>query len=198
MLNKPGLNKPGKFWLFVSHTQRDAEGKLLAVEIFHELCPVLTEDERGGVWLDVKMEDKSEAAMKEGAVNAKALVCIVTDQYFLREYCINELRWAIEARVPIIPVVRVEDKSRIGELLELAPEDIRKVLQNLDFIDINRGHADSCALGWNCFSNDWQRSRMPHPVRTVAGWESSGYAGHQTRSHCIGLPARKLRRPSIR
>ena len=141
------LNAPGQFWLFVSHTQRDAEGKLLAVEIFHELCPVLTEDERGGVWLDVKMEDKSEAAMKEGAVNAKALVCIVTDQYFTRPLCCSELRWAIEARVPIIPVVRVEDKSRIGELLELAPEDIRKVLQNLDFIDINRGHADYLRLG---------------------------------------------------
>jgi hypothetical protein len=141
------LNAPGQFWLFVSHTQRDAEGKLLAVEIFHELGPVLTEDERGGVWLDVKMEDKSEAAMKEGAVNSKALVCIVTDQYFTRPLCLSEVRWAIEASVPIIPVVRVEDKSRIGELLQLAPEDIRKVLQNLDFIDINRGHADYLRLG---------------------------------------------------
>ena len=35
------------------------------------------------------------------------------------------MRWAREAGKPIQPIVRVEDKQRIGEFLEMAPADLK-------------------------------------------------------------------------
>ncbi|XRB18354.1 TIR domain-containing protein [Pseudoscourfieldia marina] len=112
-------NEPGAWDVFISHTQRNAEAKLLATELYASL------KERGlSVWLDVKMLDKNEAAMREGVVNSKLVIAVITDgggvpgnAYFEREYCVKELRWAFEQGVTIQPVIRMEDKQRIGEFL---------------------------------------------------------------------------------
>jgi hypothetical protein len=57
--------------------------------------------------------------------------------YFKREYCINELRWAREAGVPIQPVVSREDKKRIGEFVAQLPGDL-KHLGKVDFKALDR------------------------------------------------------------
>ena len=48
----------------------------------------------------------------------------------------QELRWAVEAKVPIQPVVRMEDKGRIGEFMKLAPSGLQ-CLGGIDFVDVN-------------------------------------------------------------
>lgn len=69
----------------------------------------------------------ARGSAQEGVRNLAMVVAIITpacvnpdppddDQasnaYFAREYCVQELRWAREAGVPIQPVIRSEDKTR--------------------------------------------------------------------------------------
>ena len=129
----------------VSYTQRNAEAKLLAAEIYTSL------HERGlPVWLDVKMNQLNEEAMKEAAQNSQCIIAVVTgveregdpasNAYFKRDFCVNELRWAREAGVPIQPVIRREDKERVGEFLGEAPEDLQD-LGGVDFLSLDRINA---------------------------------------------------------
>jgi serine/threonine protein kinase len=152
------LNAPGSWYVFISHTQRNPEGKLLALDSHTTL-----KDRDKSSWLDVKMEKKSVAAMEEGVKNASCVVAIITDScvtseddpkkggpeqnaYFNRWMCIQELRWAIQYNVPIQPVVRVEDKKKIGDFIKTAPDDL-KFLIDIDWIDLNRNDKRYFDLG---------------------------------------------------
>ena len=140
----PAINPPGQWHAMVSYTQRNAQAKLLAETLYASL------KERGfPVWLDVKMDQKNTAAMRLAAENSQCVIAVVTgaeregdpedNAYFKREYCVDELRWARQAGVPIQPVIRREDKERIGELQFLGqpPEDL-KDLGNVEFLSLGR------------------------------------------------------------
>ena len=91
------------------------------------------------------MDNKNEEAMREGVLNSRCVIAIITEgptkkeNYFERPFCLKELRWALKSNVKIQPVVRVQDKNAIGKLLDGAPDDL-KGLGKIDFIDLNRGH----------------------------------------------------------
>eukprot|EP00040_Diaphanoeca_grandis_P009312 m.48403 g.48403 ORF g.48403 m.48403 type:complete len:376 (+) comp20737_c0_seq1:79-1206(+) len=137
----------GKWDFFISHTQRSGLATTLAAELYADL------QEAGySCWLDVKMDSKSADAMKNGVINAKCLLAIITgpllnpdlptdsvesNAYFSREYCVQELRWAKEAGVFIQPLIRMEDKHKIAEFMQAAPPDLRE-LDRIDFIDLIR------------------------------------------------------------
>ena len=136
------INPPGQWYAMVSYTQRNAEAKLLAAEVYSAMR------ERGkAVWLDVKMEQLNAAAMKEAAERSRCVIAIVTGverdgdpedtAYFKREYCMSELRWAREAGVPIQPVIARDDKARIGEFIAQAPSDLQD-LGSVDFKALDR------------------------------------------------------------
>eukprot|EP01045_Picozoa_sp_COSAG04_P007421 COSAG04_NODE_388_length_15249_cov_7.616502_4_plen_3423_part_00 len=142
------LNEPGHWDAMISYTQRNPAAELLAEGLYSSMR------ERGKtVWLDVKMRKLNEAAMKEAVQNSRCVLAIITgpcvradpaegeqpeeNAYFKREYCANELRWAREAGVPIQPVILADDKKHIGDLLKLAPEDL-KDLGSVDFIHLDR------------------------------------------------------------
>ena len=146
------LNKPGKWDVFLNHTQRHPAAAAIAVDLYSSL------KELGlSVWLDVKMDKKSEAAMKEGVVNSKCVIAIITgvtpdgnadNAYFNRPFCIKELEWAMEAEVQIQPVIRMEDKNQIGTFLGQAPAHL-KCLGSIDFIDLNRSDKAYWQVGVN-------------------------------------------------
>eukprot|EP00036_Acanthoecidae_sp_10tr_P018490 CAMPEP_0206307110 /NCGR_PEP_ID=MMETSP0106_2-20121207/11156_1 /ASSEMBLY_ACC=CAM_ASM_000206 /TAXON_ID=81532 /ORGANISM="Acanthoeca-like sp., Strain 10tr" /LENGTH=368 /DNA_ID=CAMNT_0053738071 /DNA_START=715 /DNA_END=1819 /DNA_ORIENTATION=+ len=141
---------------FVSHTQRNGQATTLATDLHASL------KENGmNVWLDVKMENRSMTAMKEGVVNSSCVIAVITgpchnpddpdalpgtNAYFSRPFCVQELRWAKEAQIPIQPVIRAADKSRIGELMALAPDDLQFV-GNIDFITLDRSDVDYWEVG---------------------------------------------------
>jgi hypothetical protein len=118
------LNAPGHWDVFISHTQRNGNAKYMAEKLHTALKELGLR-----AWLDVKMDDKSEAAMKEGVVNSKCLIAIITgmydgdidNAYFKRAFCIKELEWAREASVYIKPVIHADDKGNIGTFMEMAP-----------------------------------------------------------------------------
>ena len=164
------LNSPGYWDIFISHTQRNAEGKVLALD-FH----VTLKDKKKSSWLDVKMAKISMAAMEEGAKNSKCVVALITDAcvnndcsacvngncpenkpgkdhapennaMLNRWMCQQELRWAVENDVPIQPVVRAEDKKKIGNFIQMLPADL-KILGGVDWKHLDRGNKRYFDLG---------------------------------------------------
>ena len=141
------LNRPGKWKTFFGHSRRSGDGVALANETYHEY------DKQGlPSWLDVRMADTSEPAMKEGVQNSESFIAIVTgpcvnpdrpddkpedNAYFRREYCLKELRWARGAGKPIVCIVRVEDKSKVDELFSYAPDDLKYLRANVVYFDRN-------------------------------------------------------------
>ena len=61
----------------------------------------------------------------KGVLRSEIFIAILTEKYFTRKVCVEEIRWAREAGKPIQPIVRVEDKERIEEFLEMAPADLK-------------------------------------------------------------------------
>ena len=145
--------------IMISYTQRNANAKALALNLYSEL-------EKHGykVWLDVKVDDKSEAAMQKAVNTSKFVIAILCDgqgqqgcAYFEREFCLKELRWAKQAKKFIQPVLMDEDKTRINVLLnggaypdttrfEGAPKDLRD-LGSVDMVDLNMTDPEYFELG---------------------------------------------------
>jgi len=145
VVSKDCKNSPGQWTFFISYTQKNDKAARLATELYHQL-----KQRSITAWLDVQMEDKSEAAMQEGIENSTAVLAIVSDgagvagnAYFERPFCLKELRWAKANGTHIQPVVLDEDKKRITELLDGnpetglpgAPDDLRD-LGSVDFVDV--------------------------------------------------------------
>ena len=152
------LNYPGKWDVFISHTQRNPEGKLLALDL-HSQCAKLGKTS----WLDVKMNNMSMDAMREGVQNSSCVIAVITDScvtaddnpskggpeqnmYFNRWMCIQELKWAKEAGIPIQPIIRAEDKKKIGDFIQIAPEEF-KYLGGVDWKHVDRSNRRYFSLG---------------------------------------------------
>eukprot|EP01047_Picozoa_sp_COSAG01_P073113 COSAG01_NODE_11820_length_1853_cov_2.289624_1_plen_455_part_01 len=141
------LNEPGHWDAMISYTQRNPTSETLAVKLSGEL------QKRGlGVWLDVDMPKRDEAAMQEGAQKSKCIIAIVSgppsteNAYFRRTFCVSELRWAHEASVRVVPVVAAEDKGMITEFFADIPEDLAH-LKSANWEHIDRKDADYFGLG---------------------------------------------------
>ncbi|XRB16963.1 hypothetical protein RI054_14g68070 [Pseudoscourfieldia marina] len=174
----PTINAPGRWDVFISHSQRDANATTLAEGIFASL------KERGlDVWLDVKMNKRDVAAMEEGAKNATMVIAIVTDggiirvdkddvdtAFFRRDFCLKELRWAKSAGAAIQPVIRVEDKKRVGEFIASAPDDLKDVGE-VDWVDLNRGAVQYWNVGMDILVQRLEeaRKRVRQPAQEAAG-----------------------------
>ena len=119
------FDEAGSWDFFLSHTQRSGHATTLASDLHADF-----KDLGFSSWLDVKMDDRSESGMKEGVENCSVVIAILTlpcvnpdrpddpldsNAYFSRPFCIQELRWAREAGIPIQPVIRSTDKQRIGD-----------------------------------------------------------------------------------
>ena len=111
-----GSSTEGAKDLFLSHTQRDADAKVMVSDVYYEM-------EKLGktCWLDVKMLHCDEAAMRKGVEESACILAFITDNgsdsYFSREMCRQELGWAIDANVPIVPVISVLDKPKVGAFI---------------------------------------------------------------------------------
>ena len=100
--------------------QRSGDAKTLATELFYEM------DKMGyKCWLDVKMPKQDEDAMQNGVEKSECVMAIITGEgdttehrYFQRPFCVKELKWAIAAGKPIVPVVTAEDKPNIGTYID--------------------------------------------------------------------------------
>ena len=193
------LNAPGYWDVFINHSRRCAAAVTLATE-----AATWFEKQGMSVWLDVRMTDRSTAAMEEGVKNSKYFVAVISgpcvnndapnddpvgNASFRREYCIKELRWAQEAGKFIQPILRLEDKGNIGNYLSLldAPlrvdgqmQDLRnlKCLGRTDWIDLNRNNQRYWDLGMEMVREALEASE----VRAAQTRQSNGGGGSKTSS----------------
>jgi hypothetical protein len=119
------------------------------------------------------MSDRSVAAMKEGVQHSTHFVSVVSgscinndrpqdppegNASFRREFVVKEIRWRMECGKPIQPIIRMEDKSRIGEFLSLLDKPLKvdgkmqdisdlKRLGDVDWIDLNRNDNEYWKVG---------------------------------------------------
>lgn len=159
------LSEPAGRWdFFISHTQRNPEGKLMALDLHDTL-----RDRGFRCWLDVKMDYMNMASMEAGVRGSKCVLAVITgpcpnadypnekedaNAYFGRWMCCQELLWAADEGVPVIPVIRAEDKKKIGGMVAITHGDIRThdrcsvlktAIGKIDFV-----HADrSTKEDWN-------------------------------------------------
>ena len=66
--------------------------------------------------------------------------------YFNRPFCVSEVRWRVVAGKHLQPVVHADDKTRIGEFVGMAPDDLKKI-GGIDFVDLNLTDKDYWKLG---------------------------------------------------
>jgi hypothetical protein len=148
---QPPRNAPGHWnGPFLSHTRRNGDAVALANEIYHEAKLLHLNS-----WLDVRMANVDEAAMKEGVHHSNSFVAVVTgpcinpdrpedplnppegNAYFSREYCLLEARCARDAGKKIICLVRMEDQAKVDEFFQNAPEDLRYLQSSVILFDRN-------------------------------------------------------------
>ena len=104
------------------------------------------------VWLDVHKRDKSEAAMEEAVKNSMIVLAVITggkddaNAYLKRPFCLSELRWAFDADKHLQPIVHMDDKKKIGEFIDMAPDDLKRIRQ-IDFVDLNTTDEDYWSAG---------------------------------------------------
>ena len=170
-------NTPGAWDFFLSHTQRDADAKVIATDLYYSL------QARGfAVWLDVKMNDRSEAAMREGVERSTCVVAIITgddarpdDAYFARPFCVQELRWALAAGVRLQPVGARRDSHNDATAIVRHPGPHAPHQQTQDATAIVRRPAP----------------HAPHIVKSLSGRARRGQAADQR------VPRRRARRPQV-
>jgi serine/threonine protein kinase/GTPase SAR1 family protein len=143
-------NTPGRWDCFISYTQRNSVSEAIAAHLYGELIS------RGlSVWLDIKMARRDEQAMQEGVQSSRCVIAIVSGAvddhsedtaYFRRDFCLKELRWALEADVVIQPVVAAEDKGQITEFFSLIPADLQH-LTGVNWEHVDRKDSDYFQLG---------------------------------------------------
>ena len=157
-----------KWDVFIGHSRRCADAVVLATE-------AATWFEKMGmkVWLDVRMDDKSVAAMEKGVQHSKYFVavmsgpCVNNDRpddrkednaNLRRPFCIKEIRWGQQYGKHIQPILRIEDKTKIGEFLDLLDEPLQmdgemkdnsdlKSLGGTEWRDLDRNDPDFWDLG---------------------------------------------------
>ena len=147
------LNQPGHWDIMVSYTQRNAKAQLLAAEIYSGML------ERGKTWMDVRMDQLNEAAMREAAQHSKIIVAVVTGRVSQRKMLTFVLstdltwrRWTIPWRARTLPASTACKSSAglarwaflpashsgrgqvsIGEFIDQAPPDLRDLVGSVDF-----------------------------------------------------------------
>ena len=119
---------------FLSHYQ--AEGGTVARDIYYSM------KEKGiKCWLDVKMQEQDEDAMREGVKLCEVVLIIMSPKYFTRPFCVKELEWAVEFGKPIVVVNDATRKNEIGNILSSCPPHLRGI-GSINFISIVPGTKD--------------------------------------------------------
>ena len=80
--------------------------------------------------------------MQEAIENSHAVLAVMTgdgpddeNAYLNRPFCLKDLRWAFEKGTHVQPVVHQRDKERIGEFINMAPADLKRI-GSIDFVDL--------------------------------------------------------------
>ena len=125
--------------------------------------------------------------MRHGVTNSKVVLAILNgpvvnperpndpeeeNALFNRDFCVLELRTAVEAGVRIQPVVSPSDKGNIGSIMALAPNDLQS-LRDTEFVDLDRNDYEYLDVGMKKLERSLEQAGGRVPVVDA---ETSGSA----------------------
>ena len=112
------LNASGPWDFFISHVQRES-GRAVAL-ISRDL-----EIAGKRVWLDVNMDNCSEAAMMEGVDNSSNFVLVLSPGYCESSYCVAEVNRALQSGKNII--LCHDEGVNVGAALKAKPPEFESI-----------------------------------------------------------------------
>jgi len=119
---------------FISHCQ--AETAAIATDLYHTGH---FEQQGLSVWLNVKMAEQDEEAMKKGVQTSRKFLTIASSKYFPREWC---MMGCAGPRRPTGPSWCVSTQAKGGRV----PCEMSTRLGGVNFISVNRSKPETFAL----------------------------------------------------
>merc|ERR1719263_77068 len=133
--------------------------------------------------------------MEEAVKNSMVVLAVITggkddaNAYLKRPFCLSELRWAFEADKQLQPIVHMDDKKMIGEFINMAPTDLKRIGQ-LDFVDLNTTDQDYWSTGISkIFEKAQEAGALPGRATAVAERPSLWPSGRAQRPHKLSSVA---------
>ena len=146
--------------VFITHSQKtgqDQAGKLM----------LLLKNAGLRVWYDMQAQDLTVKGMEEGVSKSRNMLIVLTDGFMGREFCNAELRWARTYDCNLVGVK--EDDTRHGKVnftteLEDAPEDLKDILDKVEFHEFRRRDYEEAAMLQKLRDAIGMRPQRAHPL----------------------------------
>lgn len=92
-------------------------------------------------WFSTQRQDMTAQGMEEGVRNSRNLLVFLSDDVMGRPFCNTEQRWAIMYECNMVGVVETDPEHGAADMAKekaRAPEDLKHLLDEIDFIDFER------------------------------------------------------------
>ena len=120
----------------ISYTQKNPTAARLAIHLYYSL-----RDLGHNVWLDVKQDDKSEAAMQRAVENARFVIAIISDGAGVEGLRAAVRRAALGEGGGQVHPARDRRRLRRGSASSSAWRPTLRDLGSVDFVDLNQNRS---------------------------------------------------------
>eukprot|EP01045_Picozoa_sp_COSAG04_P008324 COSAG04_NODE_458_length_14025_cov_349.233735_2_plen_799_part_00 len=123
-----------KFDFFINHCQKSGQDQ----------CGKLADRLKAAgcrVWYDMNAEDLTEHGMEVGVSQSRNILMFLSQDLMGRPFCIKEQRWGIEYGCKFVGVMEKDDrhgKADFAKEKEKAPDDLKHLLDEVEFLDFQR------------------------------------------------------------
>ena len=131
-----------RYDFFINHCQASGQDqcKTLCLEL-----------ERAGatVWYDMEAHDLTASGMKEAVSQSRVVLMFLSDNLMGRRFCNEEQRWAKHYGCAIVGVHEKDERHNpadFSEEKERAPEDLKHLLDDVEFIEYRRRGFEAQAM----------------------------------------------------
>ena len=128
---KAKVNDPIEYDMFLSHLQRNAQNTVIAMNLFlKEAHPSL----RTFIDLEIDMAKRGglSKTLHRSIRRTRALIFFITKGIFESEWCVQEMRWAVEMNKVIVLVLETDERHGgidMKAAMNECPEDLQHVLR---------------------------------------------------------------------
>mmetsp|Transcript_11271 Transcript_11271/g.25669 ORF Transcript_11271/g.25669 Transcript_11271/m.25669 type:complete len:706 (+) Transcript_11271:148-2265(+) len=122
--------KDEKYDLFLSHLQRNGQDAIISMQMFlQQAQPSI----KIFIDLDVDMRGDLSGTLEEGVKKCGAFIFFITDGILKSEWCMRELRWAVQYDKNIVLVRETDERHggiEMNMFLQQVPADLLHVFKN--------------------------------------------------------------------
>eukprot|EP01043_Picozoa_sp_COSAG02_P048071 COSAG02_NODE_4682_length_5102_cov_11.871277_1_plen_1610_part_10 len=123
-----------KYDFFINHCQQSGQDqcRTLATELKRRGCRV---------WYDMQADDLTAHGMEVGVSHSRNMLMFLSADLMARIFCQYEQRWAIKYGCKFVGIVEKDErhgKADFGAEKQKAPEDLKHLLDEVEFLDYQR------------------------------------------------------------